>query len=1159
VKKGKGLQVMGCRDRLLYGFLLSFFCPFLALAQYTTVTGTVTDVNGLAYSGGQMKAQLVLNGGAVTGQPTVTINNLAQCNAGGFGSAPCQIPFPGTIGPFALDANGNMPTGGVQFPNNSLVTPAGTQWLFTINETPGIPPPGGTGPQTCTATITITGGSQSVSTQLATCPALSKITGGGGAGCTPLGSNGDLQMKNGTACAPSHINDSGTALVYSELSQFNGDAQFSGLNPYVDIRGYGAYTTFSSTTCTTTSGQATVTLGSAASFKNGEYATCYNAGPAPAVSTPAAPTITPSVHAGGETATSNTSGSTSYAYELVAEDTNNGRTAASPAGTTANGQASLGLIGSTATGCTRSGKAVTCTVAVAAGFVPTMDIYIAGAVDSTFNGTWATTAGTTGTTVIFNSGFDTANGASTSTAFSGTAPNGFNVWGWVMNRITWPHDNNAFRHHIYGPNCPTTCNWLGQTIFDFYDDLGATMLSNQARPIYIPAAAPATSANQHFTFKILAGGGTGTLTASTNAGASVTNNGIVSDAGPAIVAAGQASQGSFNPVSEIFIPNVQTPAAGWQVNSYTDLSFLTRGAQIALNAETLTLNNTLANVGRIRGIGSGGIIGFSWGTMVSVTGNGYPLLYAVTQIRDVAVSVNVNNGGLGMFYPNATNTSYDHTYWSSCGAGCAGTTDYIGQSIVFQTVGSGSTGFQNNFNYATFSGGQGGADFPGSSPVPTVVFQSGASTGGAGMGANEFSNVWFQNRGSIDLDTPGAFGGSSIQLTNGWSQDANEPSIQISGGGSANVGSGIVLKDCLVADFPTPLLTVYGVALNGIVQLINTASGNNHAPLITGNPVTVFSTNSTSTLLLGTNNSGVNFQRDQVLWNSPEILGTNGALFSNQGSFAPAAPTCTVATAGPPFTTAGTWFFSYAPQFINGLGTTLGGLGVPSLPSASACTSDGSTQQITMHIPAAIPGAVGYQFYESNTQVSGGANGGTWGQASCNPENFLNPIDKGFCFGGGGVAYPSGGPLGISDSVLWTPDFSLVAAVAPTGTATTTHFYMDSTTNWPSFKPAGNTAYGFLGMAGSTAPAVQTKRVAGCATGAALGNTCDTTVTWTTSFPDTNYTVVCSGNGVTSGTPELVGVNVSGAQTAAAATVRTVNNSAAAAQFTLINCTAIHD
>src|ERR1700758_3776246 len=161
--------------RLLWLLILLSANP--VLAQYTAVTGTVTDTNGLPYSNAQLKAQLVFTSGVpVTGQPTVTVSSQAQCNAGGFGTAPCQIPFPGTFGPVGLDGNGNLPAGGIQLANNTLVTPSSTQWHLTVNETPGIPPPGGTGPQTCTAQVTISGATQSVTSNFSACPALSKVS-----------------------------------------------------------------------------------------------------------------------------------------------------------------------------------------------------------------------------------------------------------------------------------------------------------------------------------------------------------------------------------------------------------------------------------------------------------------------------------------------------------------------------------------------------------------------------------------------------------------------------------------------------------------------------------------------------------------------------------------------------------------------------------------------------------------------------------------------------------------------------------------------------------------------------------------------------------------------------------------------------------------------
>jgi hypothetical protein len=94
---------------------------------------------------------------------------------------------------------------------------------------------------------------------------------------------------------------------------------------------------------------------------------------------------------------------------------------------------------------------------------------------------------------------------------------------------------------------------------------------------------------------------------------------------------------------------------------------------------------------------------------------------------------------------------------------------------------------------------------------------------------------------------------------------------------------------------------------------------------------------------------------------------------------------------------------------------------------------------------------------------------------------------------------------------------------------------------------------------GTHSIANQTKRVSGCATAASLNATCDTTFTWTTPFADANYTVVCTGDGVTGGAPGIQGTNIVSAKTAAASTVRTFSITAAAAQFTTIDCEAVHD
>lgn len=147
--------------------------PAAAFGQTTTVTGTIVDPNGVPYGGATVTAQLT-NPGA-----TVTNNSQQQCVSAGLGSAPCQMPIPGTVGPAPLDPTGSFT---LNLYSNTSIQPGGTQWVFTVGIAPGVVPPWGTGPQSFSTPITITGGSQSVSSTLnAIAPKLTQpFTPGGG-------------------------------------------------------------------------------------------------------------------------------------------------------------------------------------------------------------------------------------------------------------------------------------------------------------------------------------------------------------------------------------------------------------------------------------------------------------------------------------------------------------------------------------------------------------------------------------------------------------------------------------------------------------------------------------------------------------------------------------------------------------------------------------------------------------------------------------------------------------------------------------------------------------------------------------------------------------------------------------------------------------------
>ncbi len=130
---------------------LALLFPSSSQAQFTQVSGTVTDPNGLPYSNGTVSVRLVPS------SASPTLNGL---------------PYQPPQGPGQLDANGSFV---MNLADNAVLLPAGTQWQFTVCGVP-VPPPVGFGSARCftSGAITITGASQSISAEL-TAAALAQI------------------------------------------------------------------------------------------------------------------------------------------------------------------------------------------------------------------------------------------------------------------------------------------------------------------------------------------------------------------------------------------------------------------------------------------------------------------------------------------------------------------------------------------------------------------------------------------------------------------------------------------------------------------------------------------------------------------------------------------------------------------------------------------------------------------------------------------------------------------------------------------------------------------------------------------------------------------------------------------------------------------------
>ena len=249
------------------------------------------------------------------------------------------------------------------------------------------------------------------------------------------------------------------------------------------------------------------------------------------------------------------------------------------------------------------------------------------------------------------------------------------------------------------------------------------------------------------------------------------------------------------------------------------------------------------------------------------------------------------------------------------------------------------------------------------------------------------------------------------------SRSAGTCSSALGGNLSVNLGE---------ADFATPLIGIYTY---GGQKWAGTVSGNPGVPngggnSITGTPVANILVSEVPPTSVGSNRDMVNQTTGTIvdgsyngsaetIINEDVSLGTGYTLFSKD--LAGGAPTCSVATSGPPFTQAGTYFFSYAAQYANG------GLGTLSFPSASSCTANGTTQQIRVSIPSSISGATGYIFYRNSSSTSGGFQFQTV-SSGCGPATSLSVVMQGASCGPPSPSLAGGGPAGIGNGNIWAQD-----------------------------------------------------------------------------------------------------------------------------------------
>jgi hypothetical protein len=470
-------------------------------------------------------------------------------------------------------------------------------------------------------------------------------------------------------------------------------------NPWVDVTRYGAravsavpetITQKNRSTPGCTAKSPTVYLREESTFQNGDGIVLYRCGASNTLSTPLAPTVTPSLVSGpdsnNDVVDAPSGGATPYSYEIVARDKDGGLTAASPAGGISTGVASLGIFQSTVTNLSRSNNTVTVTTSKTNGAAAGAIVFVTNSTDATFSGFFVISAVMSPTQFAYTQGMDTRAGASAS-ATGGT------VQVYNCNHLSWAvvkdsHDNPAWQYYIYRNGTLAGVSRPGERA---WNDYGSTMGAPPKLPDFVPLAPPTSPTNDYLATTILSGAGTTTLTLAASASSTSSGYVVKFDDGPTIVAAYNAATSSSR--GTVYIP---TPSSGrYYINSHTRFG---RAPVTILQSGPLVLNETVETniitwTGALGGVPSGAPqFAFASGQEVDVDGaypgiaatNGNSFQYLWFSAPAQGLIATVSEG-----YGFSTTFEYDSFTFSG--------TDYMGQAVI-------GTAMSNEvFRYVLFS------------------------------------------------------------------------------------------------------------------------------------------------------------------------------------------------------------------------------------------------------------------------------------------------------------------------------------------------------------------------------------------------------------------------------------------------------------------------
>ena len=789
-------------------------------------------------------------------------------------------------------------------------------------------------------------------------------------------------------------------------------------------------------TCTATAGSKTLTCTSVTGFQVGDGVNVLGAGATNTMTTPLAPTVTPTISTAGTftglVRAGRTDGATSYSYCIMGWDSGGGHTACSDVTTIANGQATLGQRTATISTIQLANDTVTINTTGEHGYPalcsrPCGFAYVHGTQhENQFHGRYEVLSAPTATSLTYQSQHDTRVGYSDAQYTGGT--------------VTWYNQNHIKAqgpltgnniYVVYGRS-GATLNYLGvmlpqiaslsQATDDTYltfDDYGPTYGTPPNRPPYVAATSAAAATNDNLLTKITAISGT-TVTLRDAAINSAASTSVLFDNTADFNDAVWASPGPGH--TAVYFPYTAGANVAYVFRSRVNLPALTRIVQ----SGAVYFYDEVYTAG-----------GLTWtGSMTTHTCNGGGVPSFGNECEPNAnfygpIGLHMGGGGVSLRHLNFNGGSPsqnllmlydDNGGWETlenvqCNTGAGQPADYSSRCIVARGSKEGAFG-DFGVNATNFLVND-------MNPNPYNTDETPAIYMSYSLTNDRWNRLSMQRRGML-LRPPTT--GVLMEINELYSQGGMNPMLVVHDDQNATISVTLKMSHFTfdttghagLVNLPGPQRANIVASISDTTSPGSTGEGNlGIGSWIDGPGIFVNGLaykNGIGYGYIWTNDgvfatAGAVQGYPQETFNTSVKIGSPYPLFT-QGTPGD-APTCVVA-AGTPASPANAGFnLIYAPIYPNGGSGPVSKAGTP-------CTStDGSTLRATVSIPAPIPGAVGMMWFNVNANSA---------QVSCIPGNVFTTTLTSCVVSwpvGSGLSTPSSGPTGMRGPMLWTNQFYL--------------------------------------------------------------------------------------------------------------------------------------